>query len=428
MQFYLPLSARVPGAKFHPRHFVMLAEFFGRPEWVSDLNETRAGAWAMVVRAPGSYCFGRELAARKAGGAFVFERMTEDERRALQDRDGTLLLDLGWEAFFPRSEVVTGLISGLAEYNIDPARVRILHSNLVARPRFEELWHAETAAPVPQTLEYPTALALCVIFQQQQRDDDRIAARRETAIRSTMNNARSKLFVSFNGEVRPHRLFVVASLHQRKLLQRGHVSLLSHRKGRNESTAEFRNLTLSIMRKYPGGSDIVDAADEILARLPLTLDIEGLSHASLEQIAWETQNPALYDDSHVSLVIDTSLRDEGVLFVTEKILKPIMNHSPFLLLGNAGCTSLLRDYGFETFEPELVQPDAAGDDQAMLSSAIEEITRLSHLSEAELGAMSGALMDRADHNAAHFWTGFPERLRASFEANVLSVLARSHSD
>lgn len=423
MQFYLPLAARVKGAKFNPRHFVMLADFFGSPEWLDDLTSARPGAWTMVIRAPGSYGFGRELAARKAGGAYIFERLTADELRALEQLDGTLLLDLGWEALFPRADVVSSLISGLAEFSIDPARVCILHSNLAARRIFIEHWREQTDAPAPRTLEFPNALALCVVFQQKQKNEREIEARKQAAIRRTREGSRSKLFVSFNGEVRPHRLFIVASLLERELLERGHVSLLYRRKGRDETDEEFRELILRAMLKLPQGSRILDAARLVLERLPLTLDIEELSSDSLEEVAWTSQNPELYDDSNISIVIDTSLNDPDLLFVTEKVLKPIINYSPFLLLGNPGNSSLLRDYGFQTFEPEIQQPDT-GDENAALSSAMDEITRLSLMSPQQLADFSRALMDRCAYNAHHFWTNFPERLASSFKSDVLSALSR----
>ncbi|WP_145902272.1 hypothetical protein [Sphingobium sp. MI1205] len=300
----------------------------------------------------------------------------------------------------------------------------VLHSNLAARRIFEDRWREQTDNPVPRCLEFPNALALCVAFQQKHTSELEIQLRREAAARRTLAGNRSKLFVSFNGEVRPHRLFVIASLLERKLLERGYVSLLYRRKGRNETDAEFREIMLRGVLKMPGGRDVFQSASHLLDQLPMTLDVEEISSPSLEEVAWTSQNPSLYDDSNMSLVIDTSLNDPDLLFITEKVLKPIMNHSPFILLGNGGSTSVLRYYGFETFEPEINQPNGENEN-AVLSSVLDEMTRLSMMNRQQLAELNRALMDRCYHNAHHFWTDFPKRLASSFETDVLAPLRRS---
>jgi hypothetical protein len=423
MQLYLPAAAKTPGGFTYPHHFARLVDYFGGAEWISDLAAVTPGAWAIVMRAPSAFSLGRVSARAKGGGCFIFEHLTSDERSALVERDGVLLIDLGWEVLFPRAEIVSDLIAALVEFDLDPRRVKILHSNQVARAAFERHWREQTDIPPVASLEFPTAMALCVVYQQSRRDDAAIDARRERAMQATRDNKRSRLFVCFNGEVRPHRLYVAAALYERGLIDRGYLSLLSQRKGRpNEARDEFSENAVRAMKKYSGGAPLESAARAILAELPFRLDIGAIPSAQLEQTAWESQSPEYYDDSRFSVVIDTSVGDENVLFVTEKVLKPLMNFSPFIFMGNLGSAALLRGYGFQTFEPYFGQPevDVSRD---ILAAGVEEIGRLASLGEAQLDGLSLGLADVCGHNAEHFWNGFPKRLRADFMRDVLGSLS-----
>ena len=63
------------------------------------------------------------------------------------------------------------------------------------------------------------------------------------------------------------------------------------------------------------------------------------------------QSKKWYDDTVFSFVTETSI-DNNVLFLTEKIYKPIMYGHPFVVLGNPGTLEYLQSKGYQTF-PEL---------------------------------------------------------------------------
>ena len=54
-----------------------------------------------------------------------------------------------------------------------------------------------------------------------------------------------------------------------------------------------------------------------------------------------------YTDSYFSLVTETCFNEN--LRITEKIVKPIINYHPFVIVGSPGCLDLLKFYGFKTF-------------------------------------------------------------------------------
>jgi hypothetical protein len=320
----------------------------------------------------------------------------------------------------PSETVVAGIAEALADLEIDPTRVFIFHSNQNARAQFNRHWLAAIRTQPPYSLEYPVAIALCVAHQQKNRDDAALAARAEDARARTDAGSRSRLFVSFNGEVRPHRLYIAAALEDLGLLPRGYFSLIYPRKSAKETPEQFRTRSLRIFAKLRRGKRLADAAERVLEKLPLELDIGEVAPGAIEDIAWVSQDPAYYDDSRFSIVVDTSVSDSSCLFVTEKVLKPIMNHSPFLLVGSAGGADLLRSWGFKTFEPWLRQSET-GSFEDVLHSAVDEITRLSQLSESELDAFSKALADICDYNATHFWDGLPAILKRRFDECVLAL-------
>ena len=63
------------------------------------------------------------------------------------------------------------------------------------------------------------------------------------------------------------------------------------------------------------------------------------------------QSHTWYDDTVFSLVTETCVKQE-VLFLTEKIYKPIMYGHPFVVFGNPGSLKYLQSKGYQTF-PEL---------------------------------------------------------------------------
>lgn len=418
MQFVVA-GATHKKSKYFPRHFHALAGHFGELDWRESIADATPGNCTIAVRSPGYHGLSREMA-RKSGMECAFDLLNADELDFVRNHGGRILVDLGWEMLSPAPEVVAGLAETLAELEIDPAKVFIFHSNQSARHEFNQRWLERSDSPPPFTIEFPVAMALCVIYQQKNRDDADVAAASERANERTRDGNRSKLFTSFNGEVRPHRLYVGAVLESLGLLDRGYFSLIYPRKSRNETQDEFRARTRRIIEKMPRGDQLMDAASRILDRLPMELDLAAIPPGGIEEIAWVSQNPSFYDDSRFTIVIDTIVSGSDTLFVTEKVLKPIMNHSPFLLIGSPRAADLLRSYGFMTFEPHIRQCEADSFDDVM-NEAVDEIVRISKLSEAELQTMSEALWEKCAYNARHFWDVFPDVLKHKFRECLLAV-------
>lgn len=61
-------------------------------------------------------------------------------------------------------------------------------------------------------------------------------------------------------------------------------------------------------------------------------------------------NPKWYDDTHFSLVSETTVDDKCELHITEKTFKPIAFQHPYLLWAQPGVLKYLKSLGFETYE------------------------------------------------------------------------------
>ena len=418
MQFFVP-AATIKRTKYFPRHFQILAEHFRGLELLEMPPSLVPDRWTIVVRSPGYQGLSRPTAAR-IGIDCAFDLLSDDEIEAVKTQKGRIVLDLGWEMLNPLPNVVLGLAQTLEELGLDPARVFIFHSNQNARQAFTRTWIDLVGTTPPLSLEFPVAIALCMVHHQKTRDLNSIQLRRAEAKERTANDRRSRLFNSFNGEVRPHRLYMAAAFHKLGLLERAYFSLIYPRKSAKETDEEFRSRSLKLIRKLPRGKEFEPAARQILEMLPLELDLGGLPKGGVEEIAWVSQDPIYYDDSRFSVVIDTAVSDADSLFVTEKVLKPIINHSPFLLVGSAGGANLLRSFGFRTFEPHIRQCES-GTYEDVLQCAVDEIARLSRLDASALDSLSRALSDTCDYNAAQFWTSFPAMLKHKFDECLLAL-------
>lgn len=437
MQLYVPEAARLDGV-YYPRHFLMQAGFFA-PEQiflVSSLAEVVPGEWALLIRAPGAFSLSRQsldMRDRKSQPT-VFEEITAEEMRALRYRRGALIIDLGWEMLFAYDDVLEGLVTSIEALDLDPARVFLVHCNFSAGPLLQKKWAERTSSPAIQNIAFPVTLALMNIWQHRTRSPAEIEDRLSRARTALIDSTRPKRFSFFNGEPRPHRLMILCHLKSRGVLDAGFVSMLGYLKGNQrggEATSEVERYK-SFVRKAGAPEEVVAAVDDIVARLPLELDVGADEvQQSLEQIAWSSPAFRFYDESWFSLVADTLFFDENVLFVTEKVMKPIVNASPFFYFGCAGGLAHLRKWGFKLHRgPFGAEYDSIKDSRCRMEIAVDAVVRACQMKEADLRDAVVAEWPVVAHNYRHFWWGYRDRLTAAFREQVLSPVAAAarHSD
>ena len=147
-----------------------------------------------------------------------------------------------------------------------------------------------------------------------------------------------KLFLCMNRMPRKHRRIIVCHLLRRGYLER---SLISFRDDKPKQI-HFGDLELEV------------ASQELQKRQPLTIDRDlPLDFESYYRDNDAAVNPGEawpYRSTCFSIITETQFRND-VLFVSEKVWKPIRNRHPFLVVGTPGTLSYIRQLGFRTFTP-----------------------------------------------------------------------------
>lgn len=111
----------------------------------------------------------------------------------------------------------------------------------------------------------------------------------------------------------------------------------------NFSDSYFSFLELEGIHCNPYQSDIYDL-DYYLKKLPIQLDTNNRFNFR----AHNTLKKELFLDSCIHLVTETSFHDNE-LFVSEKIIKPILNYQPFIVFGPHKYLKEIKRLGFQTF-------------------------------------------------------------------------------
>jgi hypothetical protein len=91
----------------------------------------------------------------------------------------------------------------------------------------------------------------------------------------------------------------------------------------------------------------LDKLNEINKSLPIEID----THAVENKMGFRVDNTykkEIFLDTCINIVTETSFIDNE-LFLSEKILKPILMYQPFIVLGPSKILSHLKSYGFKTF-------------------------------------------------------------------------------
>lgn len=149
-----------------------------------------------------------------------------------------------------------------------------------------------------------------------------------------LNTFRNKKFLSFN-----------------RCLDKHHRLSLYHDYLHNDFSDSYFSFLLPVKPHcsvYHG--DIVTLSGELYNKhLPIELDTKELDRESLNNFSTgNTFDKKLFLDSCIHLVSETSF-DDNELFVSEKVLKPIINFQPFIAFSGYGYLKHLHELGFKTF-------------------------------------------------------------------------------
>ena len=105
-----------------------------------------------------------------------------------------------------------------------------------------------------------------------------------------------------------------------------------------------------------------------------------------------------YEKTFISMVTET-LVDEGTLFISEKIWKPIMVGHPFILFGNLGSLKFLKSMGYRTFDRWINEEyDNEPDSGKRCNMITDELVKLSTKTVEELKQLRSEMNEVCDYN------------------------------
>ena len=198
-----------------------------------------------------------------------------------------------------------------------------------------------------------------------------------------------KLFLSMNRMARPHRRTIVCHLLRRGFLERSIVSF------RDDDPDRTRFDDRGMQRAW----------EELQRRQPLVIDRDlplDFGRYMQDNFAAVTIGEAWpYRATSFSIVCETHFIND-ILFVSEKVWKPIANGHPFVIVGAPATLAYLRSLGFQTFTPIIDEYyDALIDNGERMQALFAVIDHLGALDDNRRAAMLDQMQPVLEHNVEH---------------------------
>jgi hypothetical protein len=209
---------------------------------------------------------------------------------------------------------------------------------------------------------------------------------------------RIKKFLSFNKEIRQHRVTLFEEMLRLNLVDETYYSFYIE-------PQNLKRLSLE-PKRYP---NIIKNKD----RLPLTLNRSATRNNPADVQADDIK---YFSNTYFSVITETlyysATRDNRYsyynvpeifgIFPSEKIFKCLALKHPFIVVSTSGFLQALRDKGYKTFAPYIDESyDAITDDNERMDAIVNEINRLCNLSEQELVQFTHDIKKIVEHNSTH---------------------------
>ena len=228
----------------------------------------------------------------------------------------------------------------------------------------------------------------------------------------TTPRLKSKKFVCYNRNVKPHRLYITTEIINRGLLDKG---FLSNFFTFPDDEFMFYCLHEDFPNKY---KNIIDTFNNNKELFPISLGITGkrdidnadrlhsltpedFDHFNETYFAIITESKFFHDDYNNPNTFSQLSLD--AFFFTEKLYKFIAGKKPFILAGFTGSLKNLRSFGYKTFHPYIDETyDTIDNDEERVEAICNEIERLCKLSDTEILEWQRNVEPIILHNYQHF--------------------------
>lgn len=201
---------------------------------------------------------------------------------------------------------------------------------------------------------------------------------------------RKKKILFFNKQPRVHRIVAIAELMRRNLRDKTFLSFLMS----PERVNDFNPVEL-LMPKYLDEAKLY--ISKLIPELPLNLTMQD---DELNMHKMTEPDMALFRNSLFSLVaetlyfnnvdyttsdmVKTNIHCFPCVFHSEKIFKAIKAKHPFVLLSTPNSIAGLKELGYKSYHPYINEEyDNVSDDQERMDMVMNEVERLSNMSDEE---------------------------------------------
>lgn len=276
-----------------------------------------------------------------AGGKFssnedvpsLFEFINEDYLNDLIHGDAYLLIDSSWEGYH-QDWVFNFFHKECETRNIPINKIIYVTGNSIVEQRYQN-WLKENPQEIQMNPLPYSHFENDVFFNSLKmlRNDDLPTFEQQIFYKET-NLENIKLYNNLNKKSREHRIWFYSRLFDNNLLEKGLVSM-------NEIPVSER--------RYCGQFMEHEYAESFIKTLPSL--IYGISN-EIEDTGFYINriNHRVCDDSWISVISEARFEDEeGTVFLSEKVFKPIATHHPFIIVGNKHSLREMKKLGYKTF-------------------------------------------------------------------------------
>jgi hypothetical protein len=218
-------------------------------------------------------------------------------------------------------------------------------------------------------------------------------SREEITLLETVSSIKTKNFLSYNGNFRSGRLALVSEIIRNNLDNKSYISFIGG------TFLKIENCVPEA-RKMLSNEGKTFLEEYVNNWTPKYIDIN--AEEKFSDILKSDKRH--YLNTYFSLVTETET-SKNVLFLTEKIFKPIVFYHPFIVWGQPHTLTYLRSLGYETF-PEIFSEeyDEIEDEHLRLELIVDQISKFVKLTTDEKDAKFASVIKKLEHNRNLFFS------------------------
>jgi hypothetical protein len=395
----------------------------GRSDIFKDIwtieGAEKAVAPVLVIPAAGSWNFGTEATGDLRGLQLLDEFMPQLKHL----KNLRVLFDCGGEGFVWWPDMHNYLERRLGELGLKRDQVFLLTSRIDPQQGYLDWCTRMGLTPLMTHLYSPVQLYLCSGVHRKDWTTTKIEQLilERSPFGVSGNKLREKNYLCLNYSPREGRYATGLELLDRDLLSKGLVSFYGRtvNNGELDPPPELETI-VTWLRALNVDERLIARLPEFDAMCPLTLDDPTADRMTK---AYGAADQGFYADTYVSFVTESDFFGQAGPRFTEKVLKPMANLHPFVVVGTQFIIKELKALGFQSFSPWIDESyDDIEDPAKRLRAALDECVRLASMSRYELHETYTQLWPRLLHNYLHYHIAVPSLVDTDAAFRKLSDL------